>query len=57
MSKKKDGTSNKETLRRIPPTIRTIVVQCPTCRGSGKRGDRVCGLCDGEKSIRVVEEK
>lgn len=27
---------------------------CPTCRGSGKRGIRDCGLCGGTGKIRAL---
>lgn len=52
-----DPKSNKETNKDIPVAVqkRMQVIQCPTCRGSGKRGIRVCTLCDGEKSIKVMK--
>lgn len=33
-----------------------ISITCPTCKGSGKRGNRQCGLCDGVGKIRVIDE-
>lgn len=33
----------------------TVMVPCPTCRGKGYRGPRVCPLCEGKKVIEVVE--
>lgn len=33
-----------------------ITINCPTCRGSGRRGNRECGLCDGKGEIRVIDE-
>lgn len=29
------------------------VVTCPTCKGSGKRGNSVCGLCNGTGKIKA----
>lgn len=26
------------------------ITKCPTCKGSGRRGDRKCGLCKGRKT-------
>lgn len=33
-----------------------ISVTCPTCGGSGKRGIRNCGLCNGRGKILVPKE-
>ena len=33
-----------------------IDVTCPTCRGSGTRGMRKCGLCNGKRTIKVPDE-
>jgi DnaJ-class molecular chaperone len=62
MTKKKDkeggGTapkSAKETTARLK-TVGWMTVQCPTCKGSGMRGARKCGLCEGEKFIKVPKE-
>lgn len=35
---------------------RWITITCPTCKGSGKRGDRDCGLCNGKGTIRIPDE-
>lgn len=32
----------------------THIARCPTCGGSGKRGNDVCGLCKGTGVIRVT---
>lgn len=36
--------------------IKYETVTCPTCRGSGKRGIRNCGLCNGRGTILVPKE-
>lgn len=28
---------------------------CPTCNGSGKRGIRTCGLCNGRGTISTIK--
>jgi DnaJ-class molecular chaperone len=38
------------------PSSHWVTVKCPTCEGSGKRGDRKCGLCKGLGTIRVPPE-
>lgn len=57
MSKKKES-GNKDTVKHLPRSAqkRMIKVTCPTCRGSGKRGIRICPLCNGDKVIEVVNE-
>jgi len=32
-----------------------VVVDCPLCKATGKRGDRVCPLCKGNKKIKVFK--
>lgn len=39
------------------PNSNWIKVTCPTCRGSGTRGVRKCGLCKGKGVIRVPPER
>lgn len=31
------------------------VITCILCKGSGRRGNRTCTLCDGAKKIRVMK--
>ena len=48
--------SSKETLKHVKDHTRYITVPCPTCKKSGKRGNKICPLCEGEKYIQVPEE-
>jgi DnaJ-class molecular chaperone len=34
---------------------RMVEVQCVTCRGSGRRGNKDCSLCKGRGTIKVPE--
>lgn len=34
---------------------RLVTVTCPTCRGSGRRGNRECDLCEGKRFIEAIE--
>lgn len=48
--------SDKETQRPIKHLQdQTLMITCILCKGSGKRGNRTCTLCDGEKKIRVMK--
>jgi DnaJ-class molecular chaperone len=38
---------------RAPNPGRMIEVDCPTCGGSGRRGNSACGLCKGKGKIKV----
>lgn len=52
--KSPEPRSQKETLKHAGSLKgKTDLITCPLCRGSGKRGDRVCTLCDGDKQIRA----
>lgn len=42
---------------RVSPRERKQLTQvdCPTCRGSGKRGNRDCGLCKGSGKVDAAK--
>ncbi len=53
--KPKGGTDKPAQDKSYPdkPVKGSVMVTCPTCGGSGRRGNSACGLCGGSGKVRA----